>query len=585
MHELSICVYRGVRSDPVRGFSRGTRAHKHTANGRTGEPPAGSTSQAGSPSRRPWPSALLFWGLCIGAMMALAGGCSPERYKAKADKEVYGILKSKWKDDFGQMANYQVSDTTPTAADIAKVIPPSGVLTLAQAVAIATQYSRDYRGQKESLYLSALDLTLTRYQYTRQWFGTIDAAYTSQDGAEETLLDAQTGVNQNFLLGDGIQAGAALAVDWTRFLTGDPRTSLGSVLTASAAVPLLGAGAGRAARENLTQAERNVLYRIRSFNRYRQTFVVSIIDDYYRVLQQRNSVDIQQASNKRLVASTNQLRMEVEVGQRPAYDLGEAEQRLLSAEQALVSARQRYAQTLDSFKIRLALPTDANVALDANELRALEQKGITPLEYSEEDAIQMALDRRLDLANTRDGLDDVERKLVLAAKGLGTQLDLTASANVASTPETQVTRLRFHEGAYSLGLAADLPFDRKAQRNAYREALIAVQQQQRGYDEEVDQIKLNVRNAYRILAETAESYRIQKVGLKLAQRRVEVEKLSLQYGRGTVRLLLDSEDALVQAQNDVLGALVDHLIAKLSFFRDVGILQVRPDGMWEQKTL
>jgi hypothetical protein len=52
-----------------------------------------------------------------------------------------------------------------------------------------------------------------------------------------------------------------------------------------------------------------------------------------------------------------------------------------------------------------------------------------------------------------------------------------------------------------------------------------------------------------------------------------------------VRLLLDSEDALVRAQNDVLGALVDHLIAKLSFFRDVGVLQVRPDGMWEQKTL
>jgi len=98
-------------------------------------------------------------------------------------------------------------------------------------------------------------------------------------------------------------------------------------------------------------------------------------------------------------------------------------------------------------------------------------------------------------------------------------------------------------------------------------------------------VKLNVRNAYRTLAETAESYRIQKLGLKLAQRRVEVEKLSLQYGRGTVRLLLDSEDALVRAQNDVLGALVDHLIAKLGFFRDVGILQVRPDGMWEEKTL
>lgn len=538
------------------------------------------------PARR-WfcPAALLYWGLCVGALMIFAEGCSPEHHKAKADEEVYGILKSKWKDDFGQMGNYQIGDTTPTSEEITRSIPPSGVLSLAEAVSIATQYSRDYQGQKESLYLSALDLTLSRHQYAAQWFGTVDATYTSRDGEEATLLDTRAGVNQNFLLGDGIQVGTGLAIDWARFLTGDPQTSLGSVLSASAAVPLLGAGAGRAARENLTQAERNVLYRIRSFNRYRQTFVVSIISDYYRVLQQKNSVDIQQASNKRLVESTNQLRMEVEVGQRPAYDLGEAEQRLLSAEQALVSARQRYAQTLDSFKIRLALPTDAKVTLDPNELKVLEQKGIASPEYSEEEAIGIALDRRLDLANTRDGLDDVERKLVLAAKGLGPQLDLTAGANVASTPDTQVTRLRFHAGAYSLGLAADLPFNRKAQRNAYREALIAVQQQQRGYDEGIDLIKLNVRNAYRTLAETAESYRIQKLGLKLAQRRVEVEKLSLQYGRGTVRLLLDSEDALVRAQNDVLGALVDHLIAKLGFFRDVGVLQVKPDGTWEQKTL
>ncbi len=543
-----------------------------------------SVSQAGTTSRLRW-AGLLVWGLCAAGLVALAGGCSPAHHKAKADEEVYGILKSKWKDDFGQMANYQVSDTTPAQADLAQVIPPSGVLSLARAVSIATQSGRDYQDQKEALYLSALNLTLTRYRYAPQWFGTIDAAYNRSGGAEAVTVEASTGVNQGFLLGDGILVGAGLAVDWVRFLTGDPRTSLSSVLTASVTAPLLGAGAGRVARENLTQAERNVLYRIRSFNRYRQTYVVSIISDYYRVLQQRNSVDIQQASYQRLVESTKQLRMEVKVGQRPAYDLGEAEQRLLSAEQAQVQARQRYALALDSYKIRLALPTDANVALDPNELRALEQAGITPVEYSEEDAIRIALDRRLDLANTRDGLDDVERKLVLAAKGLGVQLDLTASANVASTPDTQVTRLRFHEGTYSLGLAADLPFNRKAQRNVYREALIAVQQQQRGYDEEVDLIKLNVRNAYRTLTETAESYRIQKLGLKLAQRRVEVEKLSLQYGRGTVRLLLDSEDALVQAQNDVLGALVDHLIAKLSFFRDAGVLQVRPDGMWEQRTL
>ena len=39
-----------------------------------------------------------------------------------------------------------------------------------------------------------------------------------------------------------------------------------------------------------------MLYRVRTFNRFRKTFVVSIINDYYRVLQDRNSVGIAEAS-------------------------------------------------------------------------------------------------------------------------------------------------------------------------------------------------------------------------------------------------------------------------------------------------
>ena len=103
-----------------------------------------------------------------------------------------------------------------------------------------------------------------------------------------------------------------------------------------------------------------------------------------------------------------------------------------------------------------------------------------------------------------------------------------------------------------------------------------------GDEESVDQIKLSVRQAYRDLSETAESYRIQKVGLELALKRLDREKLLLEYGQGTVRLLLESEDAIVSAQNSVTTALVNHMVTKLNFFRDIGVLQVKPDGMWEQ---
>jgi outer membrane protein TolC len=191
----------------------------------------------------------------------------------------------------------------------------------------------------------------------------------------------------------------------------------------------------------------------------------------------------------------------------------------------------------------------------------------------------------LDLANSADAVQDMERKVVVAADNLGVELNLIGSAGVNSTPETKVGRLQFHNGTYSLGLEADLPLDRKAERNAYREALIALEQRRREFQGDVDQVELDVRQAYRQLREEAESYETQKISLELSESRVESTTLLLQAGRVTTRDLLDSQDALLGAQNNVTAALVGYTMAKLNFFRDVGLLQVQPDGMWDHSTM
>jgi outer membrane protein TolC len=534
------------------------------------------------------PVKLLSWALGIAVILGFVGACSPEHYKADADEEVYKIIDSKWQDDFGIKANYTISDyndpASPNDVEIAEMIPESGVINLQQAVEIATKFNRDYQTDKETLYKSALTLTGIRYDYALRWFGTIDGTYTdNKSGVDDVTIKTSGEVDKTQLFLDGVLFNVNIAVDWLRYLTGDPRTTLGSVLSGEVEVPLLGAGAGKVRQENLTQAERSVLYDIRTFNRERKTFVIGIISDYYGVLQARDRVDITEASYKRQIDSVNQLKMEVDVGQRAPSDVDEAMQNLLSAENNLVTTRQRYEQALDEFKIRLSLPTDANITLDQNELKALEEIGISRPEYTEAEAMEMALARRLDLANTKDRLEDSARTLELAAEGLGVQLDLIGSSAVSSANKTGFDRLQFHEGAYSLAFAADLPFDRKSERNAYVRKLIDLQQQQRSYDEYIENVKLDVRQAYRDLDETAESYRIQKIGLDLARRRVEEQKLKLEYGLVTIRDLVITEDALVAAQNDLTAALVNHTVVKLNFFRDIGVLQVKPDGMWEQR--
>jgi len=513
-------------------------------------------------------------------------GCSTEQYKAQADKEVYQIVDNKWQDGFGHKSNYIISDSnipqSPDDIRIERAVPASGVINLAQAVAISTAYNRDYQRQKEQLYLTALDLTLVRHQFARQWFGTVDARYISD--SEDEKVDSGAGVGFRQLLADGARISIDIAMDWTRFLTGDPRTSLASILSAEASQPLLRGRGRQVVQENLTQAERNVLYQIRSFNRYRKDFVVSIADSYYRVLELKASVTNAENSYLRLLESRKRLEIEAEAGQARPFDVDEAEQQALGAENRWVQAQQSYERALDEFKVKLSLPPNADIKLDEYELKAMEEIGIIEPGYELDEAVETAFFRRLDLANSGDKIDDAARKVMVAADGLGVELNLVGSAGVGSTAETDFDRLQFHRGNYSLGLESnDLGLDRKAERNAYREALIALEQQQRQYEIDRDRMELDVRQALRALKAEAERYRIQKMALDLAVRRLETQKLLLEIGQGNVRLLLESEGALLEAQNDVTSALVAHAIAKLGFFRDIGILQVRPDGMWEQQ--
>jgi outer membrane protein TolC len=528
---------------------------------------------------------LLCWVLGAAMIFGLCGACSPDQYKAKADKEVYEIIDAKWQDDFGNKSNYMIGDSnvpaSPNDIQIEKMVPPSGVLSLTQAVAIATAHNRDYLRQKEQLYLIALDLTLTRHQFARRWFGTVDASYTRNSADETVGSDSRVGFNQ--LLADGAQIGANVAVDWARFLTGDPGTSLGSVLTATASQPLLRGRGRKIVQENLTQAERNALYQLRSFARYRKTFVVSTVSAYYRVLQQKTGVLNAESSYRRLLESQKRLELEAEAGLASQSDVDEAKQSTLNSENNWVQAQERYEGALDSFKVSLTLPTDTKVELDPNELQNLEKMVTDRVNHTPETAIEAALNWRLDFATSADRVDDAERRVVLAADNLGAELNLVGSAGVNSTPSTKIDRLQFHEGTYRLGLEADLPLDRKAERNAYRESLISLEQRQRDFENDQDSIELEVRDALRSLNAQAEGYRIQKLALKLAENRLEAQKMLFDVGQSNVRLLLESEDALLRAQNDVISSVVEYTIARLGFYRDIGVLQVKPDGMWEEQ--
>ena len=528
--------------------------------------------------RRWWPVVLgaqVLW-----SVLCCSTGCQPDKYRQQADKQVYTIIDEKWQGEFGSRTDYQLRDEEPNTQEILAGTAVPASMSLAEAVRIATANNRDYQSQKEQMYLAALDLTRARHDFEAQPFASLDGGYAKGATDESVSLGGQGGLN--LLLASGAQISTSLAVDWMRFLTGDPRTSLGSVLAATVRQPLLQGAGRRVVMENLTQAERDALYAIRSFNRFRKEFVVSIVADYYRVLQQLDRVANEQNNYQRLQVAAEQTRMLAEAGRLPPVQADQAEQAELDGKNSYVQAQQRYQQVLDAFKLQLSLPTAAAVALDPNELAALDATEIDVPEYGMEQLVATALEQRLDLANVRDEVDDAQRQVYLAENGLLPRLDLVASANAANQGPTDAAKIRFDKGDYGLGFDADLNLDKLSERNAYRQALISLARRRRAYNETRDQTEFEVRQAYRDLREAADVYAIQQMSLKLAAQRVDSTTELVQADRADVRDLLEAQRSLLSAQNARTNALVDFTLARLNFLRDLGVLKVKPDGLWDE---
>jgi outer membrane protein TolC len=520
------------------------------------------------------------------AIFSLAGlcslaGCAQHDYKKEADEQAYRIVDQKWRAEYGDKSNYKISDVEPSPNDIQidKAVAIPGVLTLPQAVALATAHNREYQTQREALYIKALDLRLTRHEFETQFFGGFSGGYNADRNDE--VVGVEAGVGFKRLLAGGARISTEVAVAWVDVLTGNLRGGLASILNATVTQPLLRGSQRDIVMEGLTQAERDTLYQVRSFNRFRKTFVVSVIAQYYTILQRYDRVKNARTNYSTLAWLGVRVEKLANAGRLPLLEVDEVRQETLKASNIYSEAEREYKQAIDEFKLTLSLSTTEELRLDEAEFEALRAAEMTEPEFSEDEVMESAKLARLDLANDADAVADAQRKVVVAADGLRAGANIVGSVGTTSARRADRLTLDSRGNDYGVGLELDLPLDRVPEQNVYRKALITLNRRQREYEQATDTVSLQVRQAHRDLTEAAQRYKVLSESLELAQQRFDKTFLLLQYTRASSRRVLQAQNDLFDAQNDAGQALVDYNIAVLSFYRDTGVLHVRPDGMWE----
>ncbi len=515
----------------------------------------------------------------------------------------------------------------------------AAILSLEDALAVAFRNSRTYQNQKENLYLQALSLTLDRHRYTPRFSGSAGATLTGDTRDEQrfsaaaqaaqsapdlvqeigqlagtpsevlsrysrvvesagraaglhqpdTVIVDERRVSGNAGLGADmlVRGGASIAADLTSnfltFITGDPRTATSSALAATIQQPLLRGRGQRVADEALKQAERNLLYALRDFTRFRQEFAVQIAGEYYRVLQSRDTARNNWLGYQSFLQGAERQRALAEAGRLTETDLGRSVQAELSAEDSWTSSVLSYRESLDQFKMQLGLSTDTDLILDDTELDQLRETGLIHPAIGMQEAVNVALASRLDFYTDRDEVEDAARRVDVAVDALQPRLDLRLAANVPSNPGDDTwDSLDFRRMTWQAGLNLDPALDRKAERNAFRSALISYERALRSLELAEDNITLDVRRAFRNLEEAERSYAIREIGVEVNERRVREQELLAEAGRATTLDQIDAQNDLVSARNSLTAALINHTLSRLSFWRDLGLLHIKEDGQWEE---
>lgn len=170
-----------------------------------------------------------------------------------------------------------------------KVPPPTPLapgcraprIKLEQAVELGLINSREFQDRREDLYLTALPVTEERFAFTPQAYA-IEQAVRERTGKKTPegqhnrwRLDSEAGVGQLFCTGALLLY--RFANETVIELTGpDKHTVSESFQSLDLIQPLLRGGGRAVTLEPLTIVERNLLYEIRRFARFREEFFVSI---------------------------------------------------------------------------------------------------------------------------------------------------------------------------------------------------------------------------------------------------------------------------------------------------------------------
>lgn len=225
----------------------------------------------------------------------------------------------------------------------------------------------------------------------------------------------------------------------------------------------------------------------------------------------------------------------------------------------------------------------------------IELISLPDFDMSQETVVEVALENRMDLMNTRARVMDARRALEVAANRLEAVVDLVALGDIR-TPDGDNKPFDFRgaESSFRFGVKMTAPIDQVAERNIYRASLVSYQRLRREYMRHQDQVKFEVRSNWRQLNVARLNFETSRKNLRQAALQLDivvansndptrqvVGRAATTASTGNTGLnLLNALNSVLNAQNNLIQTWVDYERSRINIHRDMDIMVIDERGLW-----
>jgi outer membrane protein len=455
------------------------------------------------------------------------------------------------------------------AVSTARAQEAASVLTLAQAVNEALARNDRLVTQQDFTEAADLGVRAANSVFRPKIIPNIRGSFGQTNVANQNY---GLTVSQRFVSGTEMSVGFGASTQQIPSLTGGADVRFYNTdSTIMVTQPLLRGFGPAVARRSLTSAEQR-----QSSTRLQQTVseqqvTLEVVSAYYRVVAQEALVKVARQSFDRSRQLRDASEAKLEAGLVSQLDALRAQQLVAQAELQLFDAQSAVEDAQDQLRFLIGRGERDSLVVVG------EIPTVGPEALSEEEAVSLAMTRRLDLQIAVADAADADRTIAFARNQLLPQVDVNFALTRRQTSDSLLRSVGLEGFQFATFFNVSMPVDRTPQIVEYQTSLIDRDRRRREIETLRRRIADDVRRQVRNQGRVQRNLLAAETSVKIAESEVEVAKLRYERGLSNNLDVVTAEANLLTTESRRITTLAELVVSRLNLRAATGILDPRRD--------